>query len=419
MASLIAGETLRILLISAQERTRDEVEGALAGRAGDYRLYWVAQADLAAARGQDMLPHIVLVDDELDGAGPAPLIGQLAGRLPGAVILAFVPASDMDLARRVVLAGARSFLTKPLNPEELVAALRQVLATRQGRRAGASTEGAPALGRTVVFCAPKGGTGRTTLAVNTAVLLHQVTHQSVVLVDADYAAPAVDVALNLPGQRTVADLLPKMAQLDRELVDYAVPEHLSGIRALLAPPPGELAADQGNPIPLPQVQQTLVWLKRMFSWVVVDLGLPLGETGFGYLDGADRIVMTVLPEMVGLRNTRLMLDQLEGRGYGEAKVWLVLNRANLRGGVSVADIEERLRINVAHRFPDDQALATYSINRGIPFTISHRHSAVAQAIARFAKTLAAEGPQAEPRTTAQAMGGLIGRLRGRARPTSA
>ncbi len=27
--------------------------GGPAGRAGDYRLYWVAQADLAAARGQD------------------------------------------------------------------------------------------------------------------------------------------------------------------------------------------------------------------------------------------------------------------------------------------------------------------------------------------------------------------------------
>ena len=78
------------------------------------------------------------------------------------------------------------------------------------------------------------------------------------------------------------------------------------MRVLLAPPPADLT----HPISLPQVQQVLVWLKRMFPWVIVDLGLPLDETAFAFLDGADRIVMSVLPEMVGLRNTRLMLDQL-------------------------------------------------------------------------------------------------------------
>jgi len=42
-------------------------------------------------------------------------------------------------------------------------------------------------------------------------------------------------------------------------------------------------------------------------------------------------MMSVLPEMVGLRNTRLMLDQLHARGYPDEKVWMVLNRATLRG----------------------------------------------------------------------------------------
>jgi len=88
----------------------------------------------------------------------------------------------------------------------------------------------------VVFCAPKGGTGRTTLAINTSIGILQVTGQPVVLVDADYAAPAVDVALNLRGSRDVSELRPKMLQLDQDLVASVLARHESGLSVLLAPP---------------------------------------------------------------------------------------------------------------------------------------------------------------------------------------
>jgi pilus assembly protein CpaE len=141
---------------------------------------------------------------------------------------------------------------------------------------------------------------------------------------------------------------------------------------------------------LPQVQQVLAWLKRIFPWVIVDLGLPMDETAFAFLDGADRIVMTVLPEMVGLRNTRLMLDQLLERGYPSDKVWMVLNRSTLRSGVSVQDIEERLKVKVDHQVPDDQPLATASVNRGVPIVASHPSSAVGRSVRGVAAALIAE-----------------------------
>jgi pilus assembly protein CpaE len=307
-------------------------------------------------------------------------------------------------------------VTKPLQGAEFLLALRQVLAQRQGS-APASAEDAVAGGRVIVFCAPKGGTGRTTLALNTAISLRQITDEPVVLVDADYAAPALDVALNLPGQRNIADLMPKMAQLDRDMVAFALPLHASHIRVLLAPPPADLA----GPVSLPQVQQVVVWLKRMFTWVVVDLGLPLDETAFGFLDGADRIVMTVLPEMVGLRNVRMMLDQFQARGYPEDKAWLVLNRATMVGGVRTADIEERLRVKVSYRVPDDQPLATHSINRGVPIMMSHANSAVARATRGLAKALAREtaiDASASEQAGASSRG-LLARLRGGTHPAGA
>jgi pilus assembly protein CpaE len=413
LPSLISGETLRVLLVSVEETARDDVAEALAGRIGDYRLYYVSQPDLAPQRAADLIPHAILLDSALGTTSAMSLIRQLIARAPAAAILVLVPADGMGLAREAVLAGARGFVHKPLDAEELSASLRQVV-SRTGAPVWAETaEGPP--GRIVVFCAPKGGTGRTTLAINTSIGIHQATRSPVVLVDADYAAPAVDVALSLPGQRTVIDLLPRLARLDRELVAGVLTPHASGIQLLLAPPP----ADLSHPISLPQVQQILVLLKRMYPWVIVDLGLPLDETAFAFLDGADRIVMSVLPEMVGLRNTRLMLDQLHGRGYPDDRVWLVLNRATMHGGVSAGDIQERLKVHIQHRIPDDQGLATHSVNRGIPIVIGHRNSAVGRAFTSMASRLAQEVAQETPaaeKASAQTGGAGIGGLFRRAKP---
>ena len=200
------------------------------------------------------------------------------------------------------------------------------------------------MGRIITFVAPKGGTGRTSTAVNTAIALHQATKRSLVIVDADFAAPSVDVALNLRDDHDLTDLLPRLAQFDQELASGILAQHASGVRVLLAPPP----AEHGTPISVPQVQQLLAQLKRMFGWVVVDLGLPLDEAGFAFLDAADRIVMTLLPEMTGLRNTRLMLNQFRGRGYAGDKVYLVINRASMPAGVSKQEIEKRLNVRIQH-----------------------------------------------------------------------
>ena len=203
------------------------------------------------------------------------------------------------------------------------------------------------------------------------------------LVDADYAAPALDVALNLPADRTINDLLPRLSQLDDDLVSGVMVSHVSGVQVLLAPPPEGVA----SPIPLQQVQQIMVALKRIYPWVLVDLGLPMDETAYAFLDDADRIVMSVLPEMVGLRNTRLMLSQLHGRGYPDERVWLVLNRSSLPGGVSRKSIEERLGVDIRNEIPDDQALATHAVNRGVPIMMGGTRGAVAKAMAKLAEEL--------------------------------
>ena len=384
MANLGAGGTTRILLVSALESTRDEVEEALAGWGREYRLYWVSQSDLMLTRAEEVVPDAILVDDALPQANAVRVIGDLAARVPGAAILFLVDPQDVDLARRGVLAGARGFVTKPVQGADIVATLRQVLTEQRGPSGG----GAPAQrqdGRVIAFCAPKGGTGRTTLAANTAVSLHSITGMPVALVDADYSAPALDVALNLSSERNILDLLPRLARLDDMSLSTALASHVSGISVLLAPPAG-----LPEPIQPVQIEHILVLLKRMFAWVVVDRGLPFDETTFAFLDGADAIVLSLMPDLVGVRNMRMTLDLFRERAYPQHKIWLVLNGASMKGGVPRADIEKRLRASFRQTILSDQGLATHSLNRGVPVVMSHPRSGLARGISQLAGKIAQE-----------------------------
>jgi pilus assembly protein CpaE len=371
---------LRILLISADEAVREELSRVLTDSRVEHQLYWISEPDLAVDRADEFIPHVVFVDDALGGRDPVPLIRRLVASLSGATVLALVREDATRQAAQAVLAGARGFATKPLVDGDVMTALRQVLAPGQELPA---EEAAPSDSRVIVLCAPKGGTGRTTLAINLAAALQELSKETVALVDADYAAPALDVALNVDSHRDISDLLPRLSRVDEQLVSTVLREHASGMKVLLAPPPADLSAR----ISLPKVQRILTVLKRMFPWVVVDLGLPLDETAFAFLDSADRIVVSALPEMVGLRNTRLLLEELAHRGYAKSKVSLVLNRADLNGGVSKDDIQDHLKVAFEHSVPDDQALATHSINRGVPLVVSHPRSAVARAIQGLARKL--------------------------------
>ena len=74
--------------------------------------------------------------------------------------------------------------------------------------------------------------------------------------------------------------------------------------------------------------------------------------------------------------------------------------------VSPTDTMERLRMHVIDRIPDDQPLATLSINRGVPLVISHRRSAVGRAVRKLAKQLARD---LEPEEVAEVRNGGMSR----------
>ena len=194
----------------------------------------IAATEQLVAPGPDRLGR----DDVGPGRGglPPPLDARRRARVPRQAV-------QQRRAHRVDPPGLHP-RTREGQPAGRRAA-RGRAAARTGRR---RTPAASPARSSRVF-SPKGGVGRTTLAVNLAVAAATELGKKVVLVDGSFQFGDVGVLLNLnPKNKSIADLIPELEQAGEvESIDTFVINHSAGIRVLLAPPsPGDGRADHAD-----------------------------------------------------------------------------------------------------------------------------------------------------------------------------
>jgi pilus assembly protein CpaE len=319
---------------------------------------------------------------------------------------------EADYLRRSMLAGAREFLVKPFSSDELTASIRQVSARERDKMsrlhlapAGPALNGGPVPshddrepGVVVAVFSPKGGVGRTTVAVNLAVAAATELNKKVVIVDASFQFGDVGVLLNLnPKSKSIADLVPELDSGELDSIDTFVVDHTAGIRVLLAPPTPETA----ELITAAGIKKVLETLRRTHDLVVVDCTAFFNDTTLAILDYADIILTMLSLEITSIKNMRVFLEVAEQLGYEEGKVRLVLNRADSALGIRVSDVEHSIGRKVDETIVSDGRSVVYALNRGVPFFLSNRESQVSQDILRLARSVVGEPVLADERKSGQ------------------
>ncbi|HMK74123.1 MAG TPA: response regulator [Myxococcaceae bacterium] len=387
-------DRIRVLIVDDIQETRDHLTKLL-GFESDVEVVGTAasgpEALEAAAR---LLPDIVLMDINMPGMDGITATEQLMTQVPGSAVIMMSVQGEADYLRRSMLAGAREFLVKPFSSDELVSSIRQVNQREKEkgsrvveRPAGSSAAGSGEPGRIVTVFSPKGGVGRTTVAVNLAVAAASELGKRVVLVDGSFQFGDVGVLLNLnPKNKSIADLIPEM-EADPEFIDQVVVTHSSGLRVLLAPPSPEMA----ELITVASLRRVLERLRDTHDLVVVDSWPWFHDTTLGLLDVSDDILALLTLEITNIKNIRLFLEVADQLGYPSGKIKLVLNRADSALGIRVSDVEHSIGRHIDETIVSDGRSVVYALNRGVPFITSNREAQVSQDILRLARSLTGEG----------------------------
>ena len=391
-------DMIKVLIVDDIAETRDHLTKLL-GFESDIEVIGAADSGRQALELAGRLrPDVVLMDINMPDMDGIAATEQLAAEVPTAAVVMMSVQGEADYLRRSMLAGAREFLVKPFSSDELTASIRQVYTRerdKQGRITITNTAAAAAAGaagardrepgQLIAVFSPKGGVGRTTIAVNLAVAAAADLGIKTVLVDGSFQFGDVGVLLNLnPKNKSIADLVPELeAAEEPESIDTFVINHSSGVRVLLAPPSPEMA----EMITPAGVRKILEALRATNDLVVVDCTANFSDTTLAILDASDMILTALTLEITSIKNIRLFLEVADQLGYEASKLKLVLNRADSTLGIRVADVEHSIGRKVEHTIVSDGRSVVYALNRGVPFVLSNREAQVSQDILRLATAI--------------------------------
>ncbi len=387
-------DRIAVLIVDDIQETRDHLTKLL-GFESDIEVVGAAASGPEALElAQRLHPAIVLMDINMPGMDGIATTEQMAAVEPSASVIMMSVQGEADYLRRSMLAGAREFLVKPFSSDELVSSIRQVndrekdKATRLAERpGGAASDTGREPGRIVTVFSPKGGVGRTTVAVNLAVVAASEMGKKVALVDASFQFGDVGVLLNLnPKNKSIADLIPDMAEGDPEMIDQVLVTHGSGLRVMLAPPSPEMS----ELITTAFLRRVLERLRDTHDLVIVDSWPWFHDTTLGLLDLSDEILALLTLEITNIKNIRLFLEVADQLGYPPGKIKLVLNRADSALGIRVSDVEHSIGRRIDETIVSDGRSVVYALNRGVPFVTSNREAQVSQDIIRLARSVIGE-----------------------------
>lgn len=383
---------ITILLVDDIPETRENIKKLLAFEP-DMRVIGTAGTgregiDLA----KEFKPDIIIMDinmPDMDGLQATSFINKAVPR--SAVIMMSVQ-DDMDYVRRAMSAGARDFLTKPVNMDELYNTIRKVYTAHEAYRkqydlnlvatpaealsVAARESSGERAGHIIVVYSPQGGAGTSTIATNLASGLMK-DGVKVLLVDADLQFGDVPTFLNLQSPTTLVDLVEDVDDLDPEHFDNIVMTHESGLKVLMGPQRPEFADEiRGKPGVVAAILQKV---NTNYDFVVVDTSCNLDDVTLSLFDIATRIMMVTTPSLTSVKNTKFVLDLFEQLQYPPEKAMIVLNKAwserdRKQATLAPDRIQNFLKRPIAGEIPVvDERIILSAILRGVPVIAADRN----------------------------------------------
>jgi len=325
-------------------------------------------------------PMVVIMDVCGDKETAIERITKILERFPQTTIFTVCDDSSSDTILKVMRAGATEYLLKPVSEIDLDSALQKLgrlWTVKPGVESGIS--------RTISIFSPKGGVGVTTLAINLATSIYDMTKKPTILIDLDLDAGDVTTFLNLKPSYTISDVTVNITRLDKSFLKGVVTKHESGIYVLAEPQKVEEAVS----VSAADLRKVINLLKTMFSYIIIDTAPSLDERTMTAIEMSDRVLLTFVLTLPGIKNIQRYLNYFDKTG-AKQKLKLVVNRYLKRGDIKIEDAEKVLNFPISWTIPNDYGNAISCLNKGVPVSSGAPRSQLNTSIREFASTVVAK-----------------------------
>ena len=334
----------------------------------------VAATDPLVRRIQSLATDVLLVDIPSENPTPAiRAIEMLKTEVSSAAIFAIGSMSQPQVIVGAMRAGAREYIERPTTTTALLEAFVRLTAAQRKARSESGHRG-----KVFTVINAKGGTGATTVAVNTALSL-QGSHGGVVLVD---LAPLGHAALHLNVKPlfTVADALRNLHRMDTSLLESFMTRHPDALHLLAG-----MSAPAGVEPTTSEFAALFDMLVGHYRYVVVDASTRLDVATRLVCNLSECVLLVAHTDVASLWSASRVLQYL-GESGGRERVRLVLNRFRKIPGFSESDAEAATGAKLLWKIPNHYFAVSNSIDRGVP-VIQQNHSEIARSFAGLAAAL--------------------------------
>lgn len=324
---------------------------------------------------------------------------KFVGSVQGASTNVVVTAENLNHTTmlRLLRAGAADFLPQPISVSELTEVLNRV------SRHVATQKADPAQnGHIYSFIHASGGTGATTLAVNSAVLLAEMNKDkkhSVCFIDLDLQFGGAEMQLDLTSHSPILETIESPERIDSEMLEAMMVRHPTGLHVLTAPK---------TPVPMEAidsayVERILRLARRRYEYVVVDLPQSLTSWTDTVLKMSSNIFAVAQMTVPAIRQMRRLFDALEQEGLYSLPIHVIINRyGGLRrfadDRVGLAQAEKALERKVDFTVPNDFRLISEALDQGRPAALLRPRSKFAQKIQNMMDTVSTQEGAKSPRS---------------------
>jgi len=351
----------------------------------------------AVEKVAELKPDLVLMDINMPGMDGLKATEAIAIKSPRTGVIIISVQEEMEYMRRAMSAGAREYLVKPFDSDELFRTINNVVEKERFRwgsvgNGNGSTQELER-GKIISVFSPRGGIGKSVLATNLAAELKRETKDKVLCVDLSVEFGDVALLLNCHVSSTLTNLAQTGVQaIDLEYLKSNVHTSPNGVDVLAAPTKPEYAEAVTSGV----IAKVLELAREEWDWIVVDTRPTFAGEILAALDLSDDILLMIGGDFLSLKSATLALQVFLSLNYNMDAVKVILNRANCLPNTKVLDLEKGLKKRIDFELPADSDLVLNSINRGVPFVDTNPTSDLAKAVRSIVQGLLPQDAVAAP-----------------------
>ena len=236
----------------------------------------------------------------------------------------------------------------------------------------------------IAIFSTKGGSGKSFIAVNLAIDLANLDKKRVIIFDLDYQFGDIALMLNLYPKHTTYDIMSVINQLDPEMLNSFLTTHESGVKVLPAP----IDPSQEESISAAATMKILDIFSDISDYVIIDTPSGFSDNVLLLLEKTDFLCIVASKDVPNIKNLKISLQMLKQLKFPDEKIFVILNRADAKVGITIDEIENTIKQRVDVTIPSDK-LVPISINKGIPVVMKAPRSKVSKSIRKLARLLLA------------------------------